>query len=358
MSNPPPPLCLLVTGGGAPGVAGTLYALRHNPQHRAVRIVLVDANARAVGQVWADSFHTVPHGSAPEYATRLAEVCATERVDVILPQTTAEVARLSADRAFFSACRVAIAAADGPAVAAANDKHELLQRFAALGLPHPRFVLCRSTAELEDAARQFGYPDHPFIVKPPVSNGMRGFRKLSEERLTLDAFLQQKPAGDTMRLAELLAVLRPAEKFPALLATEFLPGDEYTVDAFVGRGGRVAIPRLRRSIRSGISFDNTIEDRPDVAGHTLTAAAALGLTGAFGFQFKLDAAGVPKVLECNPRVQGTMAASVFAGVNIIWLGIREALGESFTVEAPPFRPAEFVRYWGGVGRNADGVFVI
>ena len=56
---------ILVTGAGAPGLPGTLYALRKNPDGRAVRVVGVDIDARAVGRFLVDEFFQVP---APEDA--------------------------------------------------------------------------------------------------------------------------------------------------------------------------------------------------------------------------------------------------------------------------------------------------
>jgi carbamoyl-phosphate synthase large subunit len=56
-------------------------------------------------------------------------------------------------------------------------------------------------------------------------------------------------------------------------------------------------------------------------------AHELDLKYAFGFQFKGG-----KLLECNPRVQGTMMASTFAGANIIYSAVKYALGE----EVPEF----------------------
>ena len=343
-----PELCILVTGAGAPGVAGTLYALRSHKTTVRLRLVLVDANPRAVGRAWSDAFHQVPHGSAPGYMERMLEVCRAEGVQVILPQTTAEVAFLSANRGVFEAAGARVVAGSGAAIDAANNKYTLVRTFERLGLPHPMYQLCRNTSDLRAFASKIGYPGAPFVVKPPVSNGMRGYRKVTPSLMTLEAFLKEKPSGETMPLDELCDVLSSGAQFPEMLATEYLPGPEYTVDAFLGTRGALALPRLRRSIRSGISFDNVIERRRDMEDCTIEAARALGLTGTFGFQFKLDAQGVPKVLECNPRVQGTMVASLFTGVNLIWLAVRYALGEEPDIPSPTADSVEFQRYWGGV----------
>ena len=130
---------------------------------------------------------------------------------------------------------------------------------------------------------------------------------------------------------------------------------------FRSRGERlaVAMPRRRDTIRSGISFETMLlPDRADLAAPTLRAAEHLGLRYAFGFQFKEDTDGVPRVLECNPRVQGTMVASVFGGVNPVWLAVQELLGEPPAELPAPPRAATFRRYWGGLGIRDGEVFEI
>jgi carbamoyl-phosphate synthase large subunit len=136
------------------------------------------------------------------------------------------------------------------------------------------------------------------------------------------------------------------------LVTEYLPGAEYTVDNFLGAQVHAAVPRLRKEIRSGISFVNELEHRDDLMQYSVALGRRIGLQYAVGFQFKLDQDGCAKLLECNPRVQGTMVASLFGDVNVIWLGVKEAMGE--VVESvPPLRPASFHRFWGGVGFSGE-----
>jgi carbamoyl-phosphate synthase large subunit len=157
-------------------------------------------------------------------------------------------------------------------------------------------------------------------------------------------------------LDDLLGLLWRGDAWPELLVTEYLPGPEYSVDAFRGERLAVALPRRRDAIRSGISFETTLlPERRDLIEPTLRAGEHLGLRYAFGFQFKEDANGVPKVLECNPRVQGTMVASVFGGFNPIWLSVEELLNEPPTALPAPLRPATFQRFWGGLGIRDDEV---
>ncbi len=349
------PLRILVTGAGAPGIRGTLHALRHNPDGRAVHVVGVDLDMDAVGRYLTDAFHTVPPPESPTYRSALSMICQRQEIDLVLPQTTREIAVLSQHRDELEKDGIRVLVSDADAVRRANDKGEVLRTFETLGLPVPAWRTAADEASLVAAAKALGYPERPVVVKPPVSNGMRGLRILREAAWDAERFLAEKPSGMEIALNDLVATLGRGGAWPELLVTDYLPGPEYSVDAFRGEHLAVALPRRRDVIRSGISFTTTLlPDRHDLAEPTLRAAGALGLRYAFGFQFKEDADGVPRVLECNPRVQGTMVASVFGGFNPIWLSVQEALGEAPRV-APARRTAVFQRYWGGLGINGTDV---
>ena len=347
---------VLLTGVGAPGTRGTIYSLRKNADGADVRIIGTDLREDAVGRHWVSEFSTLPPPESGGYIDEVNRLCARHGADMVLPQTTRETMALSAS---LQKVRVPVAVSAGAAVSRANNKFELLRTFEGLDLPHPRYFMVRSMADLAKRARQLGYPHSPVAVKPPVSFGSRGFRVLRGES-TWDRrrFLAEKPSAVETTLEELGKILGrgSGSRFPELLVTEFMPGVEYSVDAFVGEKAQVALPRRRDEIVNGISFRATVEDREDVARYTLRAARELGLRYAFGFQFKLDSDGVPKVLECNPRVQGTMVASLFGGVNVIWMAVKEALGDPpAAVRARPVA-ATFQRFWGGLG-VADGSLI-
>lgn len=300
----------------------------------------------AVGRFWVERFHTVPNPEDSGYVDRMNALCRKHHVDLVVPQTTRETVVLSKSASELSA--PALVSGSG-AVEVANDKAKLMRVFQDLGLPCAGYSVARTTGELDRGARRLGYPDKAVVVKPAVSFGSRGFRVISmRTSWNRERFFADKPGATEVTLEGLLEILGEGGALPELLLMEFLPGTEYTVDAFRGERAEIAIPRRRDRIVNGISFDTTLERRPDISEYTLRAARAIGLRYAFGFQFKLDQDGVPKVLECNPRVQGTMAASVFSGVNIIRMAVSEALGRPRRLPKTRVRTAKFQRYWGGV----------
>jgi len=340
---------VLITACGAPGIKGTIFAIKNNPDLVDTHVVGVDVDEKAVGQYLVERFYRVPAPEDPKYINVLLDICCKEKVDVVIPQATRELSAVSKNIDFFKENGIAVMVSPYESIMLANDKLKILELFANLGLPYPNYQLVSSIDELRNAVIAFGYPERPVVVKPPVSNGMRGLRILRDGAWDVYRFLSEKPSGVEVTLEELITILEKGDFFPQLIVSEYLPGKEYSVDAFVGKHIKFAIPRVRNKIVNGISFSNEIELREDMIRYTLEASQEIGLRYCFGFQYKLDEHGLPKVLECNPRVQGTMVASVFTGANVIWCGVREALGEPLN-EPPNIKSSvEFHRTWGGIG---------
>jgi carbamoyl-phosphate synthase large subunit len=354
----PEPLTIILTGAGAPGVRGTLFSLRRNPDQHGVRIVGVDTNARAVGRHLVDSFHVVPSPEHASYVNAIREIAEEVHAHVILPQTTREVATLSRHKKGLIGRDVLVAVGDEEAVEHANNKWAVAQACEAAGLPAPRAELAMTREGFLAAVEALGYPASPVVAKLPSSNGMRGVRVIREQGWDARRFVEEKPSGLEIDLETFTEMLSDgADAWPTLLVTEYLPGSEYSVDVFRGVGGAKAVARLRQVIRSGITFDAQVVPGSQLEEMSVKLAEQLDLTYAFGFQWKEDANGTPRILECNPRVQGTMVVSTLAGVNVVWLAIREALGAMPTEsELHAMVPAaiEFQRFWGGVVMGDDG----
>ncbi len=341
-------LTIIMTGAGAPGARGTEYALRAGAGFHGVklRIVGIDRNPSVAAKGFCDVVRAVPSPSSPEYGDAVASIVREEGVRVIVPQTTMEIEWLSANPAPGG---VPVMVNNRAAIDLANSKTETARIFQELGLGVPRWFSTRTEDAFLRACTELGYPYEPVVVKIPVSNGMRGLRILKATAWDFARFAGEKPSGTDCTLEDMLSIIRTAPSWPELMVCEYLEGDEYSVDCYRGRSGEIAMPRKRDVIRTGISFVTTLERREDMIRASMLAAERMGLCGVYGFQFKMRH-GAPKVLECNPRVQGTMIATLAGGNNIIWAAVADLLPD----ELPPvelnanWNPGRCYRYWGAV----------
>lgn len=346
---------VLVTGAGAPGIKGTIYSLKNNSDNREVFVIGTDMNEDVVGAHICDKFRVIPPAKkADEYLTSLLNICKKDKVDVLLPQNTFELEILASNIDSFEKVGTKIVTASKTSIDIANDKYHLMETCKELGVPVGEFYKVTTFVDLVSKAKTLGWPSNNVVVKPPVSNGMRGVRIISESIDRRKMFYDEKPNSLFTTMDDLNNIL--GESFPELIITEYLPGKEFTVDVFKDDNKITVIPRIRHQVRSGITFSGEVVKHDTLINYCKLISEKLNMENCYGFQFKLDKNNVPKILESNPRIQGTMVLATIANANIIYASVKKALGE----EIPEFNinwGAKFLRYWGGVGVS-EGVTVI
>jgi carbamoyl-phosphate synthase large subunit len=349
-------LRILITGVGAPGIMGTVYSLKNNYDKRQIYLVGTDINTDAVGKYFCDSFYVLPAANDTDnYLDSLLKICVNEKIKVVIPQNTRELLILAANTQKFIDIGTNVLVSSFEGIKNANDKYELMKVCKTCGVPVADFKIVKDSKKLVTTAKEFGWPKKKIVVKPPSSNGQRGVRIIDEKRDLKKAFYNEKPSSLYTTLNDLEKVL--GSTFPELIVTEYLPGEEYTVDVI--RKGKLmtVIPRKRDLIRSGITFNGSVENNLEIINYSKKLAEVLNLEYCFGFQFKLDENNIPKILESNPRVQGTMVLSTIAGANIIYSSVKLLLGE----EVKDFEidwNSKIFRYWGGVGLYKGNSFLV
>lgn len=346
---------VLLTGAGAPGTSGTIFSLREGAHSEGVKLELVGADMTPENIVGGDLFSTeqLPSPESPDYVTQLKSVTQTKGIDLIVPQTTRENLVLSQAITNQDLCPTLVS--ERQSVEAANDKLLVTELFEEFALGAPKYRSAHSIVSLQEAAQDLGYPEKDIVVKITSGNGGRGVRLVTMRSETYGTFLNEKPQGIKVKLEDLIATLTNVEHFPTLLVSEALSEPEISVDVYSGVSGFVAVPRYRDKIRSGISMQTRIFHDEGLSDRIRVASEKLGLTGAFGFQFMTKGEEF-LVIECNPRIQGTMVASLMSGNNIIWLAARDALGLQPKLNLNhKWADGVFSRTWGGELRWADKV---
>lgn len=337
-------LKILVTGAGAPGIKGTLYSLKENSDNRKVIVIGVDAKEEVAGKYLCDKFYKISSADDERFIEELVRICEKEKVNALIPCVTAELLKISSKTKIFEEINTKVVVSKPDAIEFANNKHNLMNVAKDLGIPTAKFYLVETFEELLKYGEQVGYP---FVVKPPISNGMRGFRIVYKEVDRKQAFYKEKPDSSVITISELYDIL--GDNFPELMVMEYLPGKEYSVDVLSSEEKvYCVVPRVREVIRSGITFVGSVEKREDIIKYSELLTLKIGLEYAHGMQFKEDSAGVPKIIEANPRVQGTMVMSTLAGANIIYGAVKLALEERLEEFKVDWN-ARFIRYWGGIG---------
>lgn len=361
-------IAVLVTGAGSPGAPGVVKSLRVGGAAASgvagttptqVRIIGVDMKDSPVARQLSDAFYVVPPATDPAFIPLIADICRRERIDVVLPMVSAELVVLAKNRELLeqAGCRVSVSSPD--ALAVAINKGRLYRFLDCAGIGVPEFRVVKSAEQLLSAIHNLGYPTHPVCFKPIIGDGSRGFHILDPHRNSAHHLFNEKPNSAYLSYSELTLALQSVRRIPPLLVMEYLPGDEYSVD-LLARPGQVltSVPRLREATVGGITTRGLVPDVTDVSDVMECATSvveALRLYGNIGVQVRRDVSGGVKVIEVNPRLQGTVVHCTGAGVNLPYLAVKLALDLPIRQEELRIRwGTRVTRYWAEVFTDADG----
>ncbi len=336
-------ITILMTGGGAPGAAGILKCLRQEPSFR---VIAADASSQALGKHLAGEFVTIPFGHDPAFIPAVLSLCREKNIRVILPLVTKELLPLAQHQPEFAGKGISLPISSAASLEIANNKSRLYEFLQWRGIPVPGFRIVETVDQFKTAVEELGYPGKPVCFKPSVSNGSRGFRIISEQMDELDLLFNHKPNSTYLRLQDAVRILSSGV-FPELLVSEYLPGEEYSVDCLSRHGEPVFIlPRWRKRMINGISVEGEFVNDETIIHYCRQLIAALQLHGNTGIQVKKSAAGEFLLLEINPRVQGSISAGLGAGINLPVLAIKQELGLPIAAEELNVKwGTRFSRYW-------------
>jgi len=308
----------IVLGRGVANHPGFIDAVRAAPLGRPVTVAVHHTHPPAEGVV--DVFLREPPTTTPDgYVSACLAACAGWRPTLFWPGR--ELARV-AERAgeFERAGARAMLVSSAAVIDLLDDKARFAEAAAALDVPTPRSIVFDSAAGFEAALAELSAAGERVCFKPVRGVFGRGFRVI---RTDLDPFddLFAEP-GYRLDLADARRRFQSRERFRPMVLMPWLDGPEWSVDCFRARDGSrfVAVPRRKLSATA-----QRLDDAPQLVAWSRAMAERFGLAGLFNCQFK-EHRGRPHALEINPRPAGAVGLSRHAGVDLVALALRDALG--------------------------------
>ena len=309
-------------------------------------MLVADANPYASGRAIHPHFYQIPKASDSGFIDHIYQICLEQKIDVLLPLVTRELEVLAPNKDRFLEIGTRIVVSDAQQLHAANDKLQLMQSLKQAGIPVAEFYTATSASEIAEHAHKLGYPHKKVCIKPALSNGSRGMRILDAGAGSFEAFFEQKP-GNTHTTLEAILELFGDKPLPIMLVMEYLPGEEYTVDALLDNGEPLLLlPRKRIAMNNGISVAGVFEENREIIDYATRVFRCMKLHGPNGLQVKRGEDGKFYILEINPRLQGSTTTAMGMGINLPVLAVKQAIGEDFKAIIPqPQWGLCFVRYY-------------
>jgi len=286
---------------------------------------------------WCEQGFVFPREDAlGAYLAILDEWLKRTGAQVLIASNDATIGLLRLHRARLQQ-RARLALAHERALAIAVNKERTLAVARRLGLHVPRQVVVRELANLPAALIEVGLPA---VIKPRESwlwNGREGARLGAELVVT---------AAEARRAVEAVTRFGEAALLQQLLtgrreAVSFLYADGEVYARFAQWARRTSTPLGGDSVlRQSIAIPR------DIGGQAEALVREIGLEGYSEVEFRRDAAGVPYLMEINPRLSASVEVAVRAGVDFPHLLYQWASGGPIERVAG-YRIGGWMRHLGG-----------
>jgi carbamoyl-phosphate synthase large subunit len=265
------------------------------------RVIAVDLEpAMSAACQVSDLALPVPPSEHPEFVESLIGTCTEHGVDLVIPTRDLELMALSQHAGHFGAVGTWVSVSEPATVNVARDKLRTARFLDGHGIPVPKSA---AIAEVVSAPHAWSWP---VLVKPRSGCSSNGIRVVSSP--------------------DQLAVLEPGAD---RMVQQLLGGEEYTVNLFFDRTGRMrcAIPHLRCEVRAGEVAKGITRRHAELERIAWRLGTALdGARGVLCFQAIIDDAGIPAIFEINARFGGGYPLAHRAGARFAQWLLQEATG--------------------------------
>ncbi|CAM2066600.1 ATP-grasp domain-containing protein [Sulfidibacter corallicola] len=280
---------IAITGVSGNVAQGIIKGLRQAPSP--YYLVGLDYSETCAGYFLVDAWERMPPVRSLEYVPCMIEVLRRFEIDLLLLGIDSEISVISGRCGEIereTGCKVVIS--EQSLIVACTDKLETARLFEQLYLPFLKTLECPVSVD-----EVLSFVELPVIVKPRRGHGSKGL-------LMID-----RP-NDLRQCAEL--------RDPSYCVQAYVEGREYTAGLlFDEQHGLRDYICFERRLVDGTTMDATVVDLPGVNRFIEDFGARFPGTGPVNLQFRLDADGIPRVFEINPRFSGTTGLRVACGFN-------------------------------------------
>ena len=254
----------------------------------------MNPNMSAACQI-SDRYFKVPKVGEKNYIDVLLEYCMKKNINIVVPTIDPELPILSKAKEDFEKNGILISISSPNICETFYSKRKTEQFFRKIRLKTPKII-----DNLKDA-------NYPLFAKLENSSSSIGAKKVENYEEAM--------------------ILR--RKNPSYVFQEYIKGEEYTVDAFVNREGKVIsiVPRLRLEVRAGeVSKGKTVKDHQIIENIKKLFKHLNGAYGTITVQLFKKRKEI-FFIEINPRFGGGYPLSYLAGADFAKYLIKDYLGE-------------------------------
>jgi carbamoyl-phosphate synthase large subunit len=320
-------LIVLLSATNSPSMPGMYHFLKNNGE-RNITVIGIDMSSDPSAKYIVDKFYQVPAATADDYIDIVLDICKKEHVDIYFPTISAEVTKVAERRSEFDAINTLLSISNLNSVNIANNKLHTYQALEKAGIPVPKYYGVHSIEDFIEGCKYLGYPQKAVCLKIVNGSGSRGVRIIDANKSRYEIFAYEKPNSFYTSYDDMISILKDANVLDELMLLECMHGPEYTVD-LLAQDGEVLYMAGRENVVSlmSIAQESVIKDDSLAFKISKDVVKLLRMDGNVGFDFMRNDKGEAVLMDINPRTTATISLLAAGGLNLMYLRIKQLLGE-------------------------------
>lgn len=310
---------LLITSAGGMHSQRLLKAIKKKTKFRNLKIHIVDKKKIKKNQKnFHDTSETIPSPKKKyNYYSRLKKIIHAKKINIIIPGSDEESIILSEIKSKYD---IFISSPEKKFLDIHQNKFLMMKKLKKEKISNLKFYKITSKKILEEKILLFTNKKKDFVIKPIYSRGGRGVYIISQKQKKNIIYLNKK-RETCLKLSYFLNqknfyVSQIIKNVPLLLM-EKLYQPAMDVD-FLTMNGKLINFVLRKRIGSQAEKGSIILKNNNIVKNIVKKISKIfNLSGIFDCDLMFDDKKKITIMEINPRISGSLYASIFSKINLI-----------------------------------------
>ena len=307
---------LLITSTGGIRSSNLILQIKKKSKYRPLKVHAADVLANVQSKQFADSFTVLPKANNKKYIKEIIKIVRNKSINLIIPGSDEEAMKLSKEKKIIEKKGAKVASVDYKILKEFKNKLKTYQKLKKLKISAPKWKLAKNFSELKLAVNFFFRLKLDVVVKPVNS---RGGRNVSIIRKDIKNIIK-KNFGREIHMSKKCFFLKFFKNYSNLfpvIVMERLYEPSYDFDLLSWQGKLLKVVVRKRIGSQGIG-GNVIEvPKKNFLEYAKKIAKGFNLSWLYDCDIMMNKNSNPILMELNPRISGSVSASLEAGIPLI-----------------------------------------
>lgn len=308
----------MFTSSGGMHAQKLFFLVKKRSFYKNIKIHAVDnKNSNKSKKFFHDSFTRVPNSKSKKFINFLKKIVKKRKIDILIPGSDEESIKLCEHKEKF---KTFISCPNKQSLKNIKDKYNISKKLKKNKLLNIYFEKINSIENLKKKINEIKFKNFDFVLKPIFSRGGRDVLTIRKQQIKNLLYFNQdreiKIKKSFFYKNEKKFTKRFKKKFPIMIM-EKLYEPNLDVDVLAWKGKLIKYV-IRKRIGFQASKGSVILNKNlKIEKMIKKLIKIFNLSGIYDCDFMFNKNKNPILLELNPRISGSLYASIYAGANFI-----------------------------------------